>query len=112
VLSFGSNNYGQLGHSEGSLQCKRPKFVKFSQLPPPFIVQGAAGRSHTLLLARDGSLWAIGDHSMGQKNKASQSTPQQVTTLAGLPLKKVSAGGCFSLALTVAGRVFAWGVNK
>jgi len=73
----------------------------------------SAGGGHSLALTSDGSLWAWGENGFGQLgigNRDDQSVPQQVTVADGPSnWKAVSAGSDYSLALTSAGILYAWG---
>uniref|UniRef100_UPI00398E34D3 probable E3 ubiquitin-protein ligase HERC4 n=1 Tax=Pristiophorus japonicus TaxID=55135 RepID=UPI00398E34D3 len=79
------------------------------------VIQVACGNNHSLALCKDGQVFAWGQNSRGQLGvgKAGRSvpTPRGVTSLAGVPLAQIAAGGSHSFALSVSGAVFAWGSN-
>lgn len=64
----------------------------------------------------DGQLITWGQNSHGQLGLGhgftSQSSPQRVKSLEGIPLAQVTAGGFHSFALSLSGAVFAWGKNN
>jgi alpha-tubulin suppressor-like RCC1 family protein len=73
----------------------------------------AAGGSHSVVLASDGSVWVWGSNSEGQVgNRAFASTPapSQVYGLSGVIA--ISAGFAHTLALRSDGTVWAWGRNS
>ena len=73
----------------------------------------AAGETHTLAVADDGTVWAWGANSYGQlgdNTLTSRAVPAQVPGLAGVVA--VAAGGGHSLALKSDGTVWAWGRNS
>jgi alpha-tubulin suppressor-like RCC1 family protein len=72
----------------------------------------AAGESHGLSLAEDGTVWAWGLNFIGEVRDGSGMTrirPVQVPPLSGIV--SVAAGSNHSLALGADGRVWAWGDN-
>ncbi len=75
--------------------------------------QEKAGASHTVLLRRDGTVWAWGANGSGQLGDGTTSSSQLSRQVAGLSgVKAVVASGDHSLALRgVDGSVWAWGAN-
>ena len=72
-----------------------------------------AGRSHSLALKSDGTVWAWGNNSTGQLGDGSTTdrwTPVQVSGLSGVIA--LAAGSEHSLALKSDGTVWAWGDNS
>lgn len=119
VWSWGYNGYGQLGAVPGttfySSQVAIP--VMDQQLGIPLVAEEiAAGGGHSLALKSDKSLWSWGLNYSGQlgngdvtlKNSAS---PVKVLDVAGAGYAAFAAGGSHSLAVDVAGTVWAWGYN-
>ncbi|XP_078065282.1 putative E3 ubiquitin-protein ligase HERC3 [Mustelus asterias] len=80
------------------------------------IIQVACGSNHTMALSEDGELFAWGQNTYGQlglgTQEASQSVPQSVISLTGMPVAQITAGGEHSFALSVSGAVFGWGRNN
>ncbi|PYI56209.1 invasin domain 3-containing protein [Paenibacillus flagellatus] len=85
----------------------------------PKIKQIAAGDTHSLALAEDGTVWAWGDNQTGAAGIGSTSpdfipNPVQVRRADGQMLADidyVSAGMLFSVAVTTDGHVLSWGYN-
>ena len=72
----------------------------------------AAGTTHSVAVASDGSVWAWGMGASGQLGDgttADATTPTAVSMPAGTPVTQVAAGGAHTLALTTGGLVFGWG---
>ncbi|KAI9329071.1 hypothetical protein BDR26DRAFT_873078, partial [Obelidium mucronatum] len=116
VLSFGSNDRRELGHTFDK-KIGKPKLVKFIPVPrilphgAPKIVSIASGSRHSLLLAEDGTVWGCGDNSDGQLAQSALNCPEGATLvkeLYGIPIKKVA---CIQWTLTTSGNVYSWGSN-
>uniref|UniRef100_A0A670K307 HECT and RLD domain containing E3 ubiquitin protein ligase 3 n=1 Tax=Podarcis muralis TaxID=64176 RepID=A0A670K307_PODMU len=135
VYTCGLNRKGQLGHErEGS------KPEQIDALADQRIVHVACGESHSVALSDQGQLFSWGAGSDGQlglttrlpnavlcyffswgqnnhgqlglgKEFPSQTSPQRVRSLEGIPLAQVDAGGAHSFALSLSGAVFGWGKN-
>lgn len=124
VYTWGNNLQGQLGWDSMSIlnathgPVPRQVWTGQNNAPPAFsnAVAVAGGRSHSLALKVDGTVWAWGDNGLGQLSVDPQTVqmsfvPVQVTGLKRVRVKAVAAGGCHSLALDLSGRVWAWGNN-
>nr|WP_246525805.1 hypothetical protein [Geomobilimonas luticola] len=109
MLAWGTNWYRQLG--DGT----------YTQRNTPVPVTGvgsgviaiAAGKSHSLAVKADGSVWAWGENSYGQVATANAGFPNPVSTLgAGSGIIAVAAGANHSFAVKANGAVYAWGNNS
>lgn len=114
VWSWGINYYGQLGSglrdNYGSyLDSKEP--VKVSSLSG--IIAIAAGRSHSIALRYDGTVWNWGWNTFGQLGNGStvrdSDVPVQVTSLTGITA--IDDAQYSVLALKNDGTVWSWGRN-
>jgi alpha-tubulin suppressor-like RCC1 family protein/uncharacterized protein (DUF2345 family) len=108
VMARGWNDFGQLGDgtiTPGSVQTPAP----VSGLSD--VVAIAVGKTHSIALKSDGTVWTWGRNDDGQLGVegGDQSTPVQVTGLSGMVA--IAAGERHSLALKCDGTVWAWGFN-
>ena len=105
VLTWGSNNFGELGRNGDS------------RTPAPVpglsgILSVAADDYFSMALNADGSVWTWGSNEHGQlgsgaKNENSSPVP---TIVRGLPrIVAIAAGGKAAMALDLNGAVWAWG---
>ncbi|MEV6028953.1 sialidase [Streptomyces sp. NPDC052036] len=111
VQAWGDNNFGQLGTN-------RTGDVATTPVPVQGLVsakQVAAGCDFSLALLEDGTVWAWGRGSRGQRGQgdgdlSADAVPQPVTGLDE-EVAQVAAGCHHALARTVSGKVYAWGDN-
>jgi len=113
VYGWGSNSAGQLGL--GHLNTvKSPELISLS----PKIKNIAAGSTHVLALTIDGKVLGWGSNHFGQVS-LSQNNQKYSETFVTKPkpilfpekIIAIAAGMHFSLALSVTGKVYAWGWN-
>ncbi|MEU8545367.1 Ig-like domain repeat protein [Streptomyces sp. NPDC048717] len=112
VLSWGDNEYGQLGDGTTTNRSV-PGPVDF---PAGTRIKAiAAGNFHNLALTTDNHLFAWGWNRDGQVGDGTTTTqrnsPVPVALPAGTEIEAIAARGNHSLALTTDGRVLAWGFN-
>ena len=123
VYSWGFNSWGQLGNgtSGAANNASAPVAVKTAGTPMEgkTIVQVAAGATHSLALATDGTIYAWGKNEYGQLgNDSTTNSPVPVavktagTPMAGKTIIQIHAGYEHSLALASDGTVYAWGRNN
>ncbi|XP_054845554.1 probable E3 ubiquitin-protein ligase HERC3 isoform X1 [Eublepharis macularius] len=114
LFSWGAGSDGQLGQTAAEDSVAVPRLIK--KLNQETILQVSCGNWHCLALAADGQFFAWGQNNHGQlglgKEFPSQSSPQRVKSLDGVPLAQVAAGGAHSFALSLSGAVFGWGKNS
>lgn len=118
VLSFGTGQYGALGHGySGGKQLPdvlRPQYVE--ALSGMRCVCVAAGELHSACVTVDGDVYTWGDGFCGQGghgDKRPHLTPKQVTA-GGLEdecISHVSCGARHTLAVTEDGEVYSWGLG-
>jgi hypothetical protein len=118
VLSFGTGQYGALGHGfSGGRQLPdvlRPKFIE--ALSGVRCVCVSAGELHSACVSVDGDVYTWGDGFCGQlghADKRPEVVPVQVTR-GGIDdecISHVSCGARHTLAVTEDGEVFSWGLG-
>ena len=123
VYSWGFNSWGQLGNgtSGAANNASAPVAVKTVGTPMEgkTIVQVAAGATHSLALATDGTIYAWGKNEYGQLgNDSTTNSPVPVavktagTPMDGKTIIQIHAGYEHSLALASDGTVYVWGRNN
>ncbi|MDP1579159.1 MAG: choice-of-anchor D domain-containing protein [Candidatus Didemnitutus sp.] len=118
ALAWGWNELGQLGDAT-KLDRTAPVLVDpGGVLAGRTVVALAAGETHSLALAADGTLAAWGNNASGQLGNHSTNDSvvpvavlQAGTALAGRRPVAVAAGAAHSVALCDDGTVVAWGYN-
>ncbi|CAM3098780.1 right-handed parallel beta-helix repeat-containing protein [Rariglobus hedericola] len=116
VVSWGLNTNGQLGDGTTLSRTEAVPVQKASG-PLTGISAVAAGGTHSVALASDGTVWTWGSNLYGQLgngNNTQQTKAVQVLTSSGTltGISAIAAGEQFTLALKSDGTVWAWGVNS
>ena len=114
VLAWGNNASGQLG--DGTAPADQLTPVKVTGLGAGSgVVQVSAGGAFSLALRSSGAVLAWGNNASGELGDGTtidRARPVSVPALGpGSGVRKVAAGGAFSLALRSNGTVSAWGNN-
>ncbi|MFC4120927.1 RCC1 domain-containing protein [Nonomuraea zeae] len=107
LLSWGANNFGQLGNGTTSVT---------ASFGPQQVIGGygqvravAAGCGQSYLVDGSGKVWAWGDNSQAQVAFTGSvvTQPQVIPGLVGM--RDVAAGCAFGLALSSGGEAYGWG---
>ena len=112
AYTWGDNTTGQLGagddagaHRAAPAMAAMPDGVGFTAV--------AAGDSHAIAIARDGTVWTWGGNDHGQLGRGTtggtSTRPAPAATPAGVRFTAVSAGFHHSMALDTDGRIWTWG---
>eukprot|EP00584_Thalassiosira_punctigera_P025947 CAMPEP_0172578848 /NCGR_PEP_ID=MMETSP1067-20121228/138945_1 /TAXON_ID=265564 ORGANISM="Thalassiosira punctigera, Strain Tpunct2005C2" /NCGR_SAMPLE_ID=MMETSP1067 /ASSEMBLY_ACC=CAM_ASM_000444 /LENGTH=724 /DNA_ID=CAMNT_0013371553 /DNA_START=21 /DNA_END=2195 /DNA_ORIENTATION=+ len=119
VLSFGTAQYGQLGHGYDAgkqlSDCLRPRYI--DALKDEKCICVAAGELHSGAVTIDGDVYTWGEGFCGQLglgDRRPHLLPEQVT-LGGLEDECVSNMSCgcrHTLVTTEEGEVFSWGLGR
>lgn len=119
VLSFGTAQYGQLGHGYDAgkqlSDCLRPRYIE--ALRNEKCVCVAAGELHSGAVTVDGDVYTWGEGFCGQLGHGDRRPhllPEQVT-LGGLEDECVSNMSCgcrHTLVVTEEGEVYSWGLGR
>lgn len=111
VYCWGRNNHFQLCAQEPEFSVK-PHLLK--PLTAQNIVKISCGASHNIVLADNSVAWSWGSGSHGENGrgvKGRTESPLPIKGLDSVPIIDALAGDSFSLVLTVAGRVYSWGLG-
>ena len=120
VYAWGSNGDGPLGNGTNT-NSNVPVAVKTTGTPMDgkTITQVAAGGTHSLALASDGTMYAWGDGSKGQLGNGTNTNsniPVVVDasdpSIAGKTVTQISSGMYSSFALASDGTMYIWGKNN
>uniref|UniRef100_A0A0P5J2E5 E3 ubiquitin-protein ligase HERC3 n=1 Tax=Daphnia magna TaxID=35525 RepID=A0A0P5J2E5_9CRUS len=111
LYSFGSNDFGQLGHGRS-----RTRAELVDGLEAHNITQVACGAQHTLAQNEWGEIFAWGSNSSGQLGlnveESIMPTPKMVKSLATKQVVQIACGRSHSMALTNVGEIYCWGSNS
>ncbi|CAB4011045.1 Hypothetical predicted protein [Paramuricea clavata] len=108
LYTFGSNDWGQLGHGNTKPYTK-PGVVK--KLKGDRVKAVACGRSHTLVISESGvfSFGAGADSQLGHGDNQSYNVPTEIEALNDKTITQVSCGAEHSAALAENGELYVWG---
>lgn len=119
VLSFGTAQYGALGHGYDAgkqlSDCLRPRYI--DALKNEKCICVAAGELHSGVVTADGDVYTFGEGFCGQLghgDRRPQLLPKQVT-LGGLEdecIANMSMGCRHTLVTTEEGEVYSWGLGR
>jgi hypothetical protein len=121
VRAVGKNQYGQLGDTTTTDRNIPVPVLGPNNAPLNNIVAVSAGGEHSLFLAADSTVWAVGDNYLGQLGDPATNNqyvrrvvkvkgPDGINPLRGVIA--IAAGSGHSLFLTKDGRVWATGRNN
>jgi alpha-tubulin suppressor-like RCC1 family protein len=109
VLSWGDNHYGQLGDAS-TQQSNVPVLVRFGKGTK--IVAAGTSYNYSMALTSAGQVYTWGYDGSGQLgvgDYTASEIPRPVKLPYGTKVAKIANGGYDGLALTVGGKLWAWG---
>lgn len=113
LWAWGSNGQGRLGDNTTTNRFT-PVQVGTSNGTSSNWVSVSAGRSHTAGLRSGSRTYVWGNNANGQIGNGSTTqrlVPTQITLPLSHHIAEIAAGGSHTLAVTVAGSIWAWGAN-
>ncbi|EGR32423.1 regulator of chromosome condensation protein, putative [Ichthyophthirius multifiliis] len=125
LYTWGTNNYGCLGHNDNK-QYEKPKLLEFFVKKNLRVIDVGCGDNFTIALTHDGDVWTWGfggkqrnfllkylfqdGGPLGHGDQKHHFTPQPVLSLRKLPPTiQISCGVAFCNALTKEKDLFQWG---
>ncbi|XP_017778444.1 PREDICTED: probable E3 ubiquitin-protein ligase HERC4 isoform X2 [Nicrophorus vespilloides] len=112
ILTWGANDYGQLGIGKESIKECYPTIVSsLSGIPMSYI---ACGGNHSFAVTKSGAVFGWGKNSNGQlglNDTESKSYPCHLRTLRPIRVQYISCGENYSTFLTLDGGVFTCGAG-
>ena len=117
LFTWGEGFSYQLGHGNN---CNKlvPTLVGAEAFGGSTALTAACGRSHTLVVTRDGALWACGNGAFGQLGLGHMDSRQNLrqsfvrvgaSEFCGVRIAAVYAGHLHSMAVTEDGALWTWG---
>lgn len=113
VLSWGHNDYGQLGIG-GTLHSITPRPVSKLAEEGVQVRDVNAGGWHSMCITTEGELyiWGRGEYGrlgLGESLDMSILLPRKMHTMAGVRVEMLSCGGTHTMALSDQGDIYTWG---
>jgi alpha-tubulin suppressor-like RCC1 family protein len=114
VKSWGRNTSGQLGVNSTASPITTPGTVVTGTGDLANVIDIAAGRSHSLFLLGNGTVWSCGYNFVGQLGDGSTTNRYFAVQVLGITgnATQIAAGFDHSLARMSDGTVWAWGLNN
>lgn len=107
---WGDNRFGQVGNGKNESNVSSPVQI----LQGKKVKQVSLGDGHSAAVTEDGRLYLWGDNGYGQignGGKQVQYVPVEIS-LDDQKVRQVHLAQCYSMAITEAGDLYAWGTNS
>jgi len=120
LFTWGSNSYGQLGDTSGSLKVNPTEITQYlNYTEGEFIIGLDLGRYNTVVLTSKGDVYTFGLNNRGQLGDGTlvnKNTPTDIKSQFDLgpeeTITKVASGYSHTLLITSEYRIFTWGDNE
>ena len=112
VWATGWNKFGQLGDGATTMYAKTYGKIKFFVALSNDAKAVAAGDFHSVVLKKDGSVWATGRNNNGQLGDGTKTDSSVYIQVLSSGATNVAAGGHHSIVLKYDGSVLATGWNE
>ncbi len=118
LWAVGRNEEGQLGDGTTTNRLNPVQVKTPAGEPMTEVASISSGADHTMILKKNGELWAIGKNNKGQLgdgSKINKKTPVQVMIAADRPMTEVAqiaAGEMHSMIVKTNGTLWGTGYNK
>merc|ERR1712032_305752 len=104
----GQNEFGQHGNGKKSVKASDG----FQQVVPSGVIAMSAGKKHSLILKKDGSVWAAGDNTRGQLGDGTTAARLSYVKVIPGGVAAIAAGDEFSVVMMTDGSVRTCGSNS
>ena len=105
------NGQGQTTSLQGNTATIQLSTGETVEVPAQQVI--SSGVAHTLIIRRDGTVWAFGNNDHGQLGNGTTEASLEPVQVRGLrDIVAVSASGLFSAALDVENKLWMWGKNE
>lgn len=112
IFTWGEGQYGKLGHGNEEDLLKPTEITMLSNMR---VIDMSAGDAHSAAVTQNKKLymWGNGDYGrLGTGFENSEKSPTLVEDLNDKEVVRVSCGAFHTLAMTINGRLWAWGQDK
>jgi uncharacterized repeat protein (TIGR02543 family) len=110
ILSTGNNNYGQLGHGDTVNGMYFSPVISAENTELTDVAFASLGEGHSMILKRDGTLWAAGRNSESQLGISGPNQLKAVKVLDNVAY--VTSGYSHTMAVKEDGTLWAAGSNQ
>ncbi|KAK8807223.1 hypothetical protein WA158_003982 [Blastocystis sp. Blastoise] len=113
VYTWGSDDYGQLGHGSGARYIEKPTKIKSIRNIP--MVKIVSGEYHCLALSNKNEVYAWGRGNNGQTCNAKcndTNSPKAIEQLKDIKITQIAAGGGHSAVVDEHGTLYTFGRGR
>jgi len=112
LFTWGEGEHGELGQGPRRKALAEPRIVEdLGEINNAQVQAVCCGPSHTIVLGRDGAVYAMGEGAGGKLGLGDDEDvflPTPVTELRGDPIGQIACGDDFGIAVTKGGQACYW----